>query len=295
MEYTVEALKSFKPEKEFFVGIDSDGCAFDSMEIKHKECFCPAFIKHFELQAISKYAREGWEFVNLYSKSRGCNRFHAVLQVVGLLAERAEVQARNVAVPLLEELLGWTKRETKLGNPVLKAEVEQNPTAEMTQCYRWSIEVNERIADLVKNVPPFPIVRESLERIRERADAIVVSQTPSEALIREWDENKIDGYVRFIAGQELGTKSEHISFAAKGKYGPNKLLMIGDAPGDHKAAKDNDALFFPVIPGQEESWWDRFYDEALDKFFGGTYAGAYEEELVNEFDRHLPDTPPWKS
>ena len=34
-------LADMQPHHPFFVGIDSDGCAFDSMEIKHKECFCP--------------------------------------------------------------------------------------------------------------------------------------------------------------------------------------------------------------------------------------------------------------
>ena len=66
-----QVLKDLKPAKEFFIGIDSDGCVFDTMEIKHKECFAPMFIKHFDLQAVSKYAREVWEFVNLYSKTRG--------------------------------------------------------------------------------------------------------------------------------------------------------------------------------------------------------------------------------
>ena len=293
MTYTVEALKGFEPTKQFFVGIDSDGCAFDSMEIKHKECFCPAFIKHFDMQAASKYAREGWEFINLYSKSRGCNRFNAITQVLDVLAARAEVQARKVVPPKLPGLQSWKERETKLGNPALEAELARNPDEDLKRAYAWSLEVNERIADTVKNVPPFPGVRESLQKIQASADAIVVSQTPSEALIREWDENDITSYVRFIAGQELGTKSEHIAFAAKGKYEPEKMLMIGDAPGDLKAARDNDALFFPVNPGHEEASWDRFLNEALDRFLGGTYAGAYETELIRDFDKYLPEAPPW--
>ena len=65
---SAQPLRDFKPQAKFFVGIDSDGCVFDTMEIKHKECFAPMFIKHFHLQAASKYAREDWEFVNLYSK-----------------------------------------------------------------------------------------------------------------------------------------------------------------------------------------------------------------------------------
>ena len=63
---TPEALRQFQPKHEFFIGLDSDGCVFDSMEIKHKECFAPVFIKHWRLQAASKYARAAWEFVNLY-------------------------------------------------------------------------------------------------------------------------------------------------------------------------------------------------------------------------------------
>ena len=61
-------LRNFGRTKDFFVGIDSDGCVFDTMEVKHKECFIPNIVKFFELAAIAKYAREVAEFVNLYSK-----------------------------------------------------------------------------------------------------------------------------------------------------------------------------------------------------------------------------------
>ena len=294
MVYTLEGLKDLEPQKQFFIGIDSDGCAFDSMEIKHKECFCPAFVKHYDMQAASKYAREVWEFVNLYSKTRGCNRFLAVTRALDLLADRSVVQARKVPVAKLQGVREWAERESKLGNPALKAELEGNQDPDLKRCYAWSLEVNERIADLVRNVPPFPLVRESLEKIQDTADAIVVSQTPSEALIREWNENEIDSLVRFIAGQELGTKSEHIAMAAKSNYESDKMLMIGDAPGDLRAARDNGALFFPVNPGAEEASWERFLSEALDRFLAGSYAGAYEDELIREFDRYLPESPPWK-
>lgn len=287
-------LKSFEKENDFFIGVDSDGCAFDSMEIKHKECFCPAYVKHYDLQAVSKYAREAWEFVNLYSKSRGCNRFLAVTKALELLTDRKETKARNVTPPYLQGLYSWAERETKLGNPALKIEVETHGDPDLKRCYAWSLEVNERIADTVKNVPPYPLVRESLEKMRGKADVIVVSQTPSEALFREWEEQGIKPFVRFIAGQELGTKSEHIGFAAKNQYEKEKMLMIGDAPGDLKAARDNGAMFFPVNPGHEENSWELFFGEALDRFFAGTYAGTYEQELIGKFNTYLPEKPSWK-
>jgi phosphoglycolate phosphatase-like HAD superfamily hydrolase len=288
-------LKELQPRKGFFIGIDSDGCAFDTMEIKQKECFCPNFIRHFGLQAASKYARETWEFVNLYSKDRGCNRFLAVVRALDLLRERPEVKARGVKIPRVEALRSWLKRETKLGNPALKAELERVPDPELRMIYGWSLDVNEAIERMVKGVPPFPLVRESLELMRASADVMVVSQTPGEALVREWKEHAIDGYVRVIAGQEMGTKAQHITFAALGKYPANRILMIGDAPGDYQAAKANNACFFPIVPGREELSWKQFHDEALDRFLGERYQGSYEQDLLKAFDASLPATPSWEA
>jgi len=294
MSDPAQKLKDFEPKKEFFIGIDSDGCAFDTMEIKQKECFCPQFVNHFGLQAVSKYARETWLFVNLYSKTRGVNRFKALVRTLDLLPERPEVKARNVSVPRMQGVRDWIERETKLGNPALKAEVERNPDPDLKQAYAWSVEVNEVVEKIVRDVPPFPYVRESLEKLTEKADALVVSQTPCEALEREWKEHDISSFVEIIAGQEMGTKTEHLAFAAKGKYPSDKILMIGDAPGDFKAAKSNDALYFPINPGDEEKSWKLFFDEALDRFFAGTYAGEYEEHLIATFNEHLPENPPWE-
>lgn len=289
-----EQLQAIKPEKEFFIGIDSDGCAFDTMEIKQKECFCPNFIKYFRMQPVSKYARETWEFVNLYSTNRGCNRFLAVNETLRLLETRPEIKARNFKVPSAASLIEWTKKETKLGNPALKKYAEEINDPFITQTLEWSLKVNEDIAKMVFGITPFPFVKECLEKIKPLADAMVVSQTPFEALKREWEENRIDHFLRMIAGQEHGTKTEHLKYGAKGKYPDDKILMIGDANGDLKAAKSNGVLFYPVNPGKEEESWERLYEEGLDKFFAGKFKGAYEENLIKEFETYLPEHPHWK-
>jgi phosphoglycolate phosphatase-like HAD superfamily hydrolase len=291
MSDSAQILRDFKPTREFFIGIDSDGCVFDSMEIKHKECFAPMFIKHFQLQAVSKYAREVWEFVNLYSKTRGANRFPALSRALNLLRERPQVLARRVSVAQTKALDEWVARETKLGNATLAAEVLNNQA--LAPIKVWSDAVNTAIEDIVCGVPPFPLVRDSLEKLNQHADAMCISQTPAPALKREWAEHGLDSSVKMIAGQEMGTKTEHLKFAAAGKYPPHKILMIGDAPGDFKAAKSNGALFYPINPGAEEKSWQLFYNEALDRFFSGAYAGAYEAQLVKEFDACLPEKPAW--
>lgn len=292
MSDPAQKLRDFQPSKEFFIGIDSDGCVFDSMEIKHKECFTPMFIKYFGLQAVSKYARETWEFVNLYSKTRGANRFPALVRALDLLRVRPEVKARNVDVPAFPALDEWMKRETKLGNATLAAEVSGGNDA-LIPIKKWSDAVNNQVEDIVHGVPPFPLVRESLEKLTAQADAMVISQTPCDALEREWAENSIEGFVKLIAGQEMGTKTEHLKFATLGKYDPVKVLMIGDAPGDFKAADANGSLFYPINPGNEEKSWERFFGEALDRFFAGTYAGDYQKQLLEEFNKYLPENPSW--
>ena len=290
----LDQLLNLKPQKEFFIGIDSDGCAFDTMEIKQKECFCPNFIKYYKLQPVSKYARETWEFVNLYSTNRGCNRFLAVSETLKLLSLRPEVKARNFTVPSAASLIEWTKKESKLGNPALKIYAAGVNDPFITRTLEWSLKVNEDIANLVFGIAPFPFVKECIEKMKANSDIMVVSQTPYEALKREWEENKIDHYTRMIAGQEHGTKTEHLKYAAKGKYPDDKILMIGDANGDLKAAKLNNLLFFPVNPGKEEASWERLFNEGLNRFFAGTYKGEYEEKLIREFEAYLPEHPVWR-
>jgi phosphoglycolate phosphatase-like HAD superfamily hydrolase len=287
-------LQELKPEHKFFVGIDSDGCAFDTMEIKHKECFIPNIIKHWGLQPVSKYAREAAEFVNLYSKWRGINRFPALVMVFDLLREREEVKKRKVNIPHAPKIREFIDSGVPLGNPALKEAVDKTGDSELKKALEWSEAVNRSVAETIKGVPPFPFVRESLEKLFSLADIVVVSATPTEALQREWKEHDIAKYAKVIAGQEMGSKKEHLALASGGKYKTNYVLMVGDAPGDMKAAKGNDALFYPVIPGQEEESWEKFYKESLDIFLSGKYAGDYEEKLIKEFMDYLPEKPPWK-
>lgn len=287
-------LKELIKDKGFLVGIDSDGCAFDTMEIKHKECFIPNIIKYWDLQAVSKFAREAGEFVNLYSKWRGINRWPALLMVFDLLEAREEVKKRGVKIPKVQVLRDWVANETKLSNATLKTLLDKTNDPILAKAYAWSEAVNKDIAEMVHDVPPFPFMRESLEKMNQTADCLVVSQTPTEALVREWQEHSIDNYVKVIAGQEMGSKTEHLAFAIKGRWDADKVLMIGDAPGDRKAAEGNNCHFYPINPGAEDGSWQRFYEEAYDKFINGTYAGAYEAKLIEEFEAYLPECPPWK-
>ncbi|MDX2023034.1 MAG: HAD hydrolase-like protein [Deltaproteobacteria bacterium] len=290
-------LKAHHPAHTFFVGIDSDGCAFNSMEVKHNDCFSVNVVKHFGLSAVSRQVHQCWDFVNLYSQSRGCNRFKALLDVMDLLRDMPKVKAAGVSVPALPATRAWVKEETALGNPTLAsrlAAASGEAKRELEQVMAWSLGVNAFVKDIVKELPPFAGTTRVLKDLQGKADVLVVSATPAEALVREWAEHGIDQYVRLIAGQEMGSKAEHLTLAAVGKYAADAILMVGDAPGDLKAARAVGALFFPINPGDEEESWARLQAEGLPRFFAKEYAGAYEAALVNAFMERLPSTPPWK-
>jgi phosphoglycolate phosphatase-like HAD superfamily hydrolase len=287
-------LQQFPQTQDFLIGIDSDGCVFDTMEVKHKECFIPNIVEFFGLASVCRATREVAEFLNLYSKWRGTNRFPGLTLTLDFLAERPEVARRNAKLPRLSGLRDWLARETRLGNPTLQSEVERTGDPDLELALAWSLAVNRSIDRIVKDVPPFPLVEETLQAMTGRADVLVVSATPSEALEREWLEHDIRQYVALIAGQEAGSKKEVLALTNGGRYEKDHVLMVGDAPGDLAAAQANGVLFYPIEPGFEDESWQRFHDDALPRFFGGTFAGDYMAERVERFLALLPDKPGWK-
>jgi len=293
-------LKEFQPKHGFLVGIDSDGSAFDTMGIKQRECFCPWLIACFGLQPVAQAARECKEFADLFSRTRGANRHKTTRRIIAeLLPEHPMTKARGFEVPQYPHYFAWVDDpKSLLSNDGLRQAIENaaDPEAkkELQLALTWSERVNRAVEEIVKDMPPFPYVRQSLEKIQPFADIIVVSGTPKEALKREWQEHDIAKYAAVIAGQEMGTKTQHLEYAAKDRYEKNHTLMIGDAPGDMEAASANDALFYPINPGDEIESWKRFVDEAFDKFIDGEYAGEYEENLIAEFNSYLPEFPPWQ-
>ena len=293
MDYQ-KLLKDLQPEHRFFVGIDSDGCVFDSMEVKQKEFFIPLALKYFDLYGISKILRETWEFVNLYSIHRGGNRFISLIKVFELLSRDERIRKSGQKLPDTKTLDKWTKKENKLGNDNLRKYFESHHDPDLGKILLWSEAVNEEINRWLRNIPPFPNALKAIREISLSADLIIVSQTPLEALEREWDEHGLIKYVRAIAGQEHGTKTEHLAFAAKGKYPDTRILMIGDAKGDLDAAIKNEILFFPIIPGKEDDSWKRFINEGFENFLKGTFYGKYQKSLLEDFMNYLPENPSLK-
>lgn len=296
-----QILIDMKPTKGFLVAIDSDGCAFDAMGIKQRECFCPMMIAYFDLQPVAEAARECKMFADLFSKTRGANRHKTIVRILtDLLPSHPMVKGRKFKVPQYQYYFDWVNDPNSLlSNDGLEKAIaaSSNPEqrGELELALKWSQRVNDMVGEIVKDVPPFPYVRESLIKSVSQADIIVCSATPTEALEREWAEHALKKYVNAIGGQEMGSKAQQLAIVSDGKYEKDKIIMLGDALGDLDAARKNSVLFYPINPGSEQASWKRFYDEAFEKFIAGSYAGTYQDAVIAEFENSLPETPAWKT
>jgi phosphoglycolate phosphatase-like HAD superfamily hydrolase len=292
-EYTKDDLINFLPRFETFVGIDSDGCVFDTMECKQKDFFHPAIIRHWKLVAIEPQVRAAAEFTYLYSTFRGLNRFLGLCKTFELLNDWPE--ARNRAVlPDPAPLRVYCDSGLPLSNATIRAEAERTGSSLLTEAYEWSIQLNEDIDKNMPDPPPFPGVEAALQRISEHSDAIVISQTQSVALLKDWYRDNLARHVSVIAGPELGSKIDHFTMAAVDRYPAHAILMIGDAPGDMATAETIGCNFFPINPGREVESWRRFMEEAYAQFLSGGFSSEYQQQLNRDFKSLLPGTPPWK-
>ena len=276
----MSVLDDFKKSKDFCVCVDSDGCAMDTMNIKHIRCFGPCMVVEWGLEAWKDAILKRWNVINLYSGTRGINRFKGLAMALG------EINAQYTHIDGIEALQDWAANADELSNDSIKKELERDPI--FAKALNWSIEVNKAITALPQEeVAPFLHVKEALAAAHEKADVVVVSSANPEAVREEWKRFGLIEHVDLLCTQELGSKAYCISRLCEKGYDLDKILMCGDAPGDEKAADANGVLYYPILVNRENESWRLFLDEALERFVSGSYKGAYEEARRADFRHNL--------
>ncbi len=268
-------LKDFQKQKDFLVCVDSDGCAMDTMDVKHEKAFCPELIRVFGLQEHADFITPYWMRVNLFSATRGVNRFK------GMLMTFEELRRQGIEVENLDRISEWVHNAKELSNPNLEAAIAAGNTA-LEKVLEWSLAVNKVIREMPEDDKPFAGAKEGLEAAHKVADTAVVSSANAGAIHSEWNRHGLAQYMNVMLGQEVGTKAVCIKELSEGRYDKDKVLMVGDALGDLEAAQKNGVLFYPILVGKEEESWKRLAEEALPKLLHGTYRGAYQEQLIKE-------------
>ncbi len=289
--YSREDLIELKANHDVLVAIDSDGCVFDSMSIKQR-IFHDGIIEFWGLETEAEKVRKLCEWVGLFSPWRGLNRFQLILKIFQNLEQYLPMVGNATGTSRLRLPTELLTQFVNSGLPLSMEELERfSDDLGLMRVLEWSREMSRRIAELPP-IPMFDEVFQCLEKVREVADAIVVSQTTEDALVREWRHAGIEHFVDVIAGAELGSKAESLALAMKGRYAPEQVLMVGDAPGDLEAARAVGCLFFPIIPGDEVASWVELREKGLDRVLDGSFSGAYQDDLIARFNVVLSDTPP---
>lgn len=272
----------FEKTNEYIVCIDSDGCAMDTMEVKHRKCFGPQWIETFDLKEHFDACMELWLSINLYSGTRGINRFK------GLALALEETERRGYRhTEGLEEYIAWTKEAKELSNPALLSLTQKSTSRCVEQALLWSIRTNRAIHGLPADDMPFPNVKWTMDEMCKEADLVSVSSANSEAVTAEWEKHDLKKDCLALLTQEAGSKAYCISQLKEMGYAPEKILMVGDAPGDRDAAMKNGVRFYPILVGKEGESWAKLLDEAFPKLIAGEYDVSYQEQLIRDFEKNL--------
>ena len=278
-------LDSFKMNKEFLVCIDSDGCAIDSMNVKHINCFGPRMVDEWNLHEWSDEILRSWNHVNLYSLTRGINRFK------GLLIALSEINEKYVRVEGLDAFADWVQTTNELSNNSLKRAIDASDDSVcLKKALSWSNSVNESIKALPEeDVVPFGMVKEALIFAHERADVAIVSSANLGAIMDEWERYGLLPHVDLVLAQNAGTKAYCIGELLKKGYDKDKVIMCGDAPGDMDAAQVNGVFYYPIKVGFEKESWEEFIEVGFGKLLDGSYAGEYQSAKNDEFIKNLSE------
>ncbi len=275
-------LEGFVKNKDFLICIDSDGCAIDTMDIKHIKCFGPCMITEWNLQEWEIPILNRWNEVNLYTITRGINRFK------GLALALTEVNEKYKNIDGIDDFVKWTNGTKELSNEALEAEIRENYNICLKKALDWSKNVNEAINLLSDDEKiPFKGVAEGIKEAKKFADIAIVSSANEQAVLDEWEKHNLLENVDIVLTQNIGSKAYCISKLIEKGYRRDNILMVGDALGDYDAAKLNEVLYYPILVKKEKESWKRFYDEVIYKFIKNTYKGKYEETVILEFERNL--------
>ena len=174
-------IEEFTPKHKFLICIDSDGCAVDSMTIKHKKAFGRALIETWHLEDYKDKVMAEWERINLYSMTRGINRF------LGLNMALNYINQNIKPIDGLADLTKFIETAKSYSNNALEEYIKSNPSKLLEECLSWSNLTNKYIKELPESsINLFKNVKDQIKRMTDNSDIAVVSSANYDAVYNEW-------------------------------------------------------------------------------------------------------------
>ncbi|MGN1191783.1 MAG: HAD family hydrolase [Dorea sp.] len=271
-------LNRFEKKKDYLICVDSDGCAMDTMDIKHIRCFGPCMVEEWNLHDWETPILDRWNDINLYTMTRGINRFK------GLAKMLREIHENYREIEEIDTLEQWVETSKELSNAALSKAIEETGSMILKKALSWSNSVNDSITKLPEEEKkPFEGVKEGLEYAHQYADIAIVSSANLQAVLDEWELYGLMNHVDIVLSQNVGSKAFCIQELLKKGYEKDHVFMTGDAPGDYDAAKTNGVFYYPILVRHEKESWEEFRATAVSKLLEGSFQGEYQKKKVKEF------------
>lgn len=281
----MSVFDSFAKKHDYLVCVDSDGCVMDTMNCKHFRCFGPCMVKQWNLEQWQEEILKRWNEINLFSMTRGINRFK------GLAIALKEINETYTAIAGIDVLCHWAETAPALSNAAVEqaAQEQTDPQGKeiLQKALNWSKAVNAAIVELEESLKvPYDGAKEGLAAAHTFADVAMVSSANRDAVEEEWGKFGLLEYTDIVLAQDVGSKAACIREMLRFGYEPEKVLMIGDAPGDCDAAENNGVFYYPILVNHEKESWDEAVATAYGKLQSGDYA-AYGREMKEKFLHNL--------
>ena len=276
---------SFERKHDFLVCVDSDGCVMDTMNCKHFHCFGPCMVAEWGLEAWQDAIVTRWNVINLFSMTRGINRFKGLAMALG------EIHQQYTPITGIAALQHWADTAPALSNDGVAKAAAEATDPESKQIFEkalaWSKAVNATIVSLDESLKvPYEGAKEGLAAAHSFADVAMVSSANRDAVEEEWGKFGLLEHTDIVLAQDVGSKAACIKEMLKFGYDPNKVVMIGDAPGDCDAAEKNGVHYYPILVNHEKDSWAEAISMAFPKLQSGAYM-AYGETKKQEFLQNL--------
>ena len=278
-------FETFERKHDYLVCVDSDGCVMDTMNCKHFNCFGPCMVAEWGLEEWKDAILERWNVINLFSMTRGINRFK------GLAMALKEIDGQYKKIAGVDALVHWADTAPALSNDgaAKAAETAEDPDAKLVllKALSWSKSVNAAIVELDESLKiPYDGAKEGLAAAHGFADVAMVSSANRDAVEEEWGKFGLLEHTDIVLAQDVGSKAACIREMMKFGYDADKVVMIGDAPGDCDAAEKNGVYYYPILVNHEKASWDEAVAVAYGKLRSGEYA-AYGAEKKKQFLQNL--------
>ena len=238
-------------------------------------------VEEWGLQRWQEPILRRWNQINLYSMTRGINRFKGLAMALG------EINDAFCPIEGIRELAAWADAAPELSNRALKLAAATAEGPCLAKALTWSQKVNAAIDALPESAKkPFDGAAEGLAAAHALADVAVVSSANREAVEEEWARCGLMDRVDVLCCQDAGSKADCIAALLQKGYAPDHVLMVGDAPGDKAAAEKNGVWFYPILVRHEIESWAELTREALPRLQSGGFA-PYAADKAAQFAQNL--------